>query len=225
MKSFLERNKIYFEIVSSMMFGGAALFISLASFNTSKEQLAISEITTKPHFYVETVLYKDPKSKMYNDSEMRIYNVGAAVYNISVNSREFIEVNFFGEHSRKVILPISGYYFAQFDNYTPTGLLTTLKGPNNNLVMSKLDFDSLEYSKKNTIKYFEFQLKILVSISYTNRKNTKTTEYFLDKKQVPYSQISSYIKKYNKTPLLELHSATVESILLAANNSLTRPSN
>jgi len=212
MKDFLKNNKIYFEILSSVMFGGGAILISFAAYNLSKEQVEISKISNRPHFYIEVALRKDPDTKFYNDSEQYIYNSGAPVHNLSIDSNEFIEVEFFGNNPRKEILPISGYYFGQFRNHSPVGLLTTFKGPGNNAAMSALDFASLEYTKSHD-EYFELHLKVLVSISYTDFDGTDKTDYFLNRQHVSYNTVSDSLKIYETKPFIEIRKTTVESIL------------
>lgn len=214
MKKFLENNKIYFDILSSVMFGGAALCISLASCSLSKEQLEISEVSTRPHFYIDTVLYKDPETKMYNDSEMSIYNAGAPAYNIDIAHYEFIEVQYYGKNPRTKILLVSGYYFGQFNNHTPNGLISTLKGPGNNGVMAALDFRSLDIAKSRD-EYFELNLKLLVAITYSGRGGESTTQYYLDKQQVSRSSVESLLTTSKEQFPIDLRETTVESILIA----------
>ncbi|MBE8715889.1 hypothetical protein [Cellvibrio polysaccharolyticus] len=216
MKKFLEKNKIYFDIVSSVMFGAAALFISLASYNLSKEQLEISKVSTRPHFYIDKVLYKNPETKEYNDSEMNIYNAGAPAYNIDIVHYEFIEVQYYGKDPMTKLLLVSGYYLGQINNYTPNGLISTLKGPGNNGVMAALDFRSLDIAKSRD-EYFELKLKLLVAITYSGNNGESTTEYYLDQKQVSRSSVESMITASKEQFPIYLRETTVESILTATN--------
>jgi hypothetical protein len=112
-------------------------------------------------------------------------------------------------------LRVSGYYFGQFNNHTPNGLIATLKGAGNNAVMAALDFKSLD-AANNHGEYFEFQLKLLVAITYISRDGESTTEYYLDRKQVSRASIESILKISEEQFPLELREATVESILRAA---------
>lgn len=223
MKKFLENNKIYFEMTSSIMFGAAALFISLAAYHLSKEQLEVSKISSKPHFYIEEVLIKDPKTKKYNDAELYIKNAGVAAYNINVKTYEFIEVQYFDKEKEDKKILISGYYSAQLSKHSPVGLVSTLIGPGNNEAMAKLDSSSLDYIQKND-DYFEFKLVSLVVISYLDKFNEKKTEYFLNRSQVDRSEIDKLIRIGKNQFPVNLRMATVEFLLETAKNGLTSQS-
>ena len=51
LKDWLSANEIYFRTLSAIMFGASALFVSLASYIVSSQQLRLSEVASKPHFY------------------------------------------------------------------------------------------------------------------------------------------------------------------------------
>lgn len=221
MKDFLEKNKIYFELTSSIMFGLAALFISLASYNISKEQLNTSKLNNNPHFYIETELHKDEKTKMYTDRIQKIYNAGAPVYNLNINKYEFIEVKYFGEQQKTIFVPVNGYYPSQFPTHSPTGLLSTFMGYNNNSIMGELYNLSLEYTKKSD-DYFELHFKNIVSISYMGRDEEQNTVYFLDRSRVSKDIVEGMINIHENFPLIDFESATVESLIKAAKNLESR---
>lgn len=217
MKDFLKENKIYFELASSIMFGIAALLISLASYNISREQLNASKLNNNPHFYIETELQKDEKTKMYTDKILKVYNAGAPVYNLNISHYEFIEVRYFGEKQEIIYVPVNGYYSGQFLTHSPTGLLSTFRGYKNNSIMGKLDHSSLEYTKKSD-DYFELQFKNIISISYTGRDEEQNTVYFFNRNHVSKDFVEGMINANKNIQLIDIESATVESLIKAAKN-------
>jgi len=63
MKNFLIDNKIYFDTVSSILIGVAALMVAYASYTVSEQQLLLAEVSLQPHFHVETSYTFDQKKE------------------------------------------------------------------------------------------------------------------------------------------------------------------
>ncbi len=219
-RAWLERNKVFFEIFSSSLLGVAAIYVAYVSYLVSESQLRISKIGTQPHFYIETTLYQDSKSLSYDDVEMRLFNEGAAVNNINVDVKSFIKVNLFQEGVNPIYVPVTGYYFAQFPNHSPIGLITTFKGHKNNHHASKLYSAILNPEVMKGHPYFEITFVHITTINYLSPLGDKHDVVFLNREQVDKVAVKKIIEKYNQFYPLDIENLTVDTLLESANEQM-----
>ncbi len=220
-RAWLERNKVFFEIFSSSLLGVAAIAVALASYLVSESQLRVSEIATEPHFYIETTLYRDAESKTYNESELRLFNAGAPVHNISADVKSFIRVNLFREGVGPIYVPIVGYYFAQFPNQSPKGLIATFRGHKNNYHASQLHFAALRPEVMNGRPYFEHTFVHVTTVNYLSPFGDRQQLAFLGRDQVDVSVVEPLLEKYEKFRPLEIENLTVDAVLRAVGEQVS----
>lgn len=220
MRAWLERNKVFFEIFSSSLLGVAAIAVGWASYLVSQSQLRVSEIATEPHFYIETMLYRDAQSKSYNESEMRLFNTGAPVHNIVADVKSFIKVNLLAEGVDPIYVPVIGYYFAQFPNHKPKGLVATFKGSKNNYYASRLNFATLNPDVMKDRPYFDHTFVHVTTVNYLSPFGDRRKLAFLDREQVDPSMVKPILEKYEKFHPLEIEKLTVNSVLEAVNEQI-----
>ncbi len=211
-KEWLEKNKIFFEIISSILFGMAALAISISSCNISNLQLDTSLAAITPHFYIQNVLFMNPETGYYDEEEMYIYNAGNPVYNIDIREYTFIGVHFFGKHEKEGYIPIYGYYSAQFNEHQPTGKLSTFKGFKNNQHYGNLYKELLNMPKQEV--YFEIGIIHLVLITYVDKFGNTGKKYFLDKESIQEDKVIHLIRLHEKKIMpLVFDKITVETLI------------
>jgi hypothetical protein len=217
-RNWLTKNKVFFEIFSSSLLGFAALFVGYASYQVSEAQLQVSRVATEPLFYIETILFKNTESQKYDEKELRIYNAGAPVYNISTRSYTFININLLkSEHSKSVYIPINGYFDMTFSTHAPKELIATLRGHNNNYHAARISKLFLERSEKNQT-YIDNKLITITTVSYRNALNEDHKIAFLDRNIVKIEEVMPLIKIHENSHLLELSTITPESLLKAASD-------
>jgi hypothetical protein len=86
MRKWLEQNRIFFDVLVPVLLGLAALFVSLASYQVSKTQLALQIDQQNPHFYMRSA--SDSNNGMTPDAE--ILNDGGTFESIRVTSMPFV---------------------------------------------------------------------------------------------------------------------------------------
>lgn len=216
----LEKNKIFFEIFSSVLLGLAAIFVAYASYQVSEAQLEVSRVATEPHFYLEETLFLDAETQMYNEEELRLYNAGAPAYNIYAFVRTFIVVDLFKKDVSPVFVPVIGYFSAKFLSQSPEGLIATFKGHLNNHYSARLHFATLNQDVMKGRPYFEHHFVNVTVVSYRNSLGEDRKIAFRDRSQVDPDDIAPLLKLYWERRILKLKEITVDSLLEAVSEQI-----
>ena len=212
-RTWLKANKVYFEIVSSVLFGLTAVLIAFASYTVSKRQLGIAALAAEPHFFVETIFVRESGSKVFTSQELRIHNGGSPVSNIEITCRTFIEVRRFGENEGLTFVPLLGYYTATIDQHMPVGHLSTCTGHRNNDHAARIHFSSLDDEVQNKHGYFELRILAVVRVSYTDRLGRSDVAYFLDRERVTDAEVAHLLDIHQKFFPEELTTLTVDGLM------------
>jgi len=213
MKKCLKDNKIYFEIIAPILFGLAALFISIASCNISKQQLLISEIELQPHFYLEEDYIFNPKKEIYDETEMIIYNGGSPASNISISLVSYIKVGYEkNKQFKKSLVPITGYYSSQFSTYSPKGKVATLKDYLNNEKFFEICNQFFGPAKE---KYglVDINLIHVTKINYQDRNNKNGNKYFIGTEIVPADKGKPLVDSYYKSSPIQLSELNADILM------------
>lgn len=213
----LEQNKVFFEIFSSVLLGIAGIFVAYASYHVSEAQLEVSRIATEPHFYVEKLLFRNPETQKFDEEELYLHNAGAPAHNISVKLRSFIKVDLFDASSKPIIVPVLGYFPSQFPTNAPTGLIATFRGHLNNQLAAELHFSILDPEKRKGRPFFDHTLFSVVEVAYQNALGEDLKVYFRDASQISPEAAQHLLSLYEDKMPLELSTITVDSLMAAAN--------
>lgn len=217
MKSFLERNKIYFEIFTSLLFGLAALFVSLASYRISNQQLALNSQAQQPHFSVQTSYIFNPGTQKYDETQLYVNNVSGFAYNIHCQVYSFIALTLSVDGKRETsLVPLIGYYPVSHRTDSSVGTLFVFSGGANNARYIGLE-NSLRNEPLPVNKSFvESKLENLVTIDYLDTTNVKHTSYFLDGEAIEEDEAKKKLEDYGAMKPLDIEKATAEDVFSAA---------
>ena len=106
-KAFLQRNKILFDIFSSILLSSMALIVSINSCQISKQQSINEERLNIPLIKVSSEQFSNKET---NDSEkITIENVGGYAYNYKIQKKVFLSCEYNplnGEATKQIYLPI-----------------------------------------------------------------------------------------------------------------------
>ena len=172
-REWLAANRIYFEVLSSVLFGISATFISLASYNLSRKQYRISKSQHRisaagldPHFVLVEV-YRDDDTIFGSSKWLVISNIGAPVYNVNIRTETFLQIRF-TPPKRIVYLPIAGFYDTTFGGDAHIGQLAMVSGYQNQKKFNR--FHEQELSAPNKKQGIHFRdLSTVTQISYENQ--------------------------------------------------------
>jgi hypothetical protein len=223
MKQFLERNKIYFEIFASLLFGSAALFVSLASYHISNQQLALNSQAQQPHFSVQTTYIRDQATGKDDDTQLFVSSISGFAYNLHCQVYSFLDVGMFTGGKRKdSLIPVIGYYPVSQHTGSSVGTLYVFSGNHNNEHLLGLA-DSL---KKEQLPpgqtLVEVKLMNLVVIDYLDVTNVSHKAYFLDGEAIPEDKAEDYLKGHGALKPLDIGKVSAKEVLDAAGKLASR---
>lgn len=217
LRLWLEQNKVFFEIFSSVLLGIAGIFVAYASYHVSESQLEVSRVATEPHFYVDKLLFRNPETEKFDEEELYLHNVGAPAHNISAKLRSFITVDLFDASYKPVVVPVLGYFPGQFPTNAPTGLIATFRGHLNNQLAAELHFSILDPEKMKGRPFFDHTLFSIVEVSYQNALGQDRKVYFRNTSQISPEAAQHLLNLHEEKQPLELSTITVDSLMAAVN--------
>ncbi|MBV2123412.1 MAG: hypothetical protein KUF74_18365 [Candidatus Thiodiazotropha sp. (ex Ctena orbiculata)] len=228
MKKWLENNKIYMDVVSSILIGAAAVMVAYASYTVSEQQLLLAEVSLQPHFHVETSYTYDQKKEKYSESDLYVFNSGAPINNAEFSVKSFLVIDHEFKGERVVThLPIIGYYPAQFTHQTPSGKLVTFKGHLNNENFFRLYREFLDEKNKKKFGFVDINLEHIVIVSYQDRKGMPGKAHFIDSELVSIDAVSEKLEKHRAMLPTEIEGLSADRLMVKVSDyesGITRPS-
>ncbi len=217
MKSFLERNKIYFEIVASLVFGLAALLVSFASYRNSSELVTLNQRAAQPHFSVQTSYIKDEKTGTDDDTELFVSNISGFAYNIHCQVYSFIKLSLFKGGTRTdTLIPIVGYYPVSQKVGATVGTLFVFNGHANNAHYLGLVQSLKKEIMPVGLSFAESKLQNLVVIDYLDTTDTGHKAYFLDEEAIQTDEAEKELEAYKARQPLDINSASAADVMKSA---------
>jgi hypothetical protein len=200
-KSFLERNKIYFEIFSFIIIGLSGVYVSYTQSKISKLEYELNKTQIQPLLKIETKLTKSDTIDFYTTQTLIVSNEGGALkkFNQTTNTFYKVELNCPRCNGPKIYyIPIHAYYFANFYTGNFKDVLLTSYCPNNNYAYCKLYEEFIEKSK-NAGPYFLDRIT-LMKISYDDISGENHTNYYnvdnvIGGYEIPVSKYQEIISK------------------------------
>jgi len=193
----------------------AALYVAYNSYLISENQLAISQVAVEPHFYVSEIALIEEKTRSVYEREIKVFNIGAPVANISTGVTSFYELDDAGTIGKQWI-PINGYYYGSFRTGEPKGLIATHKGVDN----ATKDFNATftAFRPKNA-PYVHIELNNVVYVSYTTFDDIVKNVCFFNSKKISCVEAELY-KKFEMSNSIELTGLTYSKLIEKYNKSL-----
>lgn len=174
-KTFLQRNKILFDIFSSVLLSFMALTVSVNSCQISKQQLANEERLNMPRIKIS---HEQLSNNEANDSEkVIIENVGGHAYNYNIEKRVFLSCKYFplnGDDNKQIYLPIQDILDTSFPTNNYTGIIESY------YTICNVKYFNELYDQARDIKGFlDLQLLKYISISYFDFKDELHEDLFI----------------------------------------------
>lgn len=175
-KTFLQRNKIFFEIFSSVLLSFMALLVSINSCQISKQQSINEERLNMPLIKISSDQFS---KETINDSEkITIENVGGYAYNYTIQKRVFLSCEYTpldGGATKRIYLPIDDILdtSSQTNNYIgPIKYYYTI---------STMKYFHELYQKTIEVEkgYLHIRLLKYITISYNDFKDKSHKDLFI----------------------------------------------
>jgi len=175
-REFLKRNKIFFEIFSSILLSAMALTVSISSYQTTVRQAENEELLNMPLIKIPSEQFS---WKGVNDSEkLTIENVGGYAYNFTTNKKVFLLCKYSplnGGTPKQIYLPINDILDTSSPANNYTGIIEYY------YTFCNMDFFHNLYKQSIDIKeaYIEIYLLKYVTVTYNDFKEQLHEDLFI----------------------------------------------
>jgi len=196
LRSWLERNKIFFEVFSYLVIGLAGIYFSISQLKVNQRQIEIQRSEIQPIFKISFTLHEDTLSNVYNTEVFEIYNEGKPLKSFNYNIQTFYKIDYISQKkgiNKSFFIPISGFYWAQFPSHNSTGLLTSGFLKNNNSELKRIYDECLNQSKDN--EFYNVSKFSLITIDYKDLNDTDHRLYFKNREPISYETYNELINK------------------------------
>lgn len=193
MKAFLERNKIFFEIFTSVLLGIMAIIVSYQANLISEAQLKVAnesqQISERQYLpEIEAKLQRMDSTSGKERYKLVISNIGESMYEfqsyeiayLSIRELQILyknEVPTPDSHLKVAMIPLTNYfpnvrYVINYDK----GVINTLEIDSNNTttLLSK----HLAQKYKNTKKSIDIRIESFIRVNYKDKFGSEHTNYF-----------------------------------------------
>lgn len=176
LRNFLSRNKIFFEILSSILLSTMALTVSIVSCQINKRQVENEELINMPHFKISKEQFT---WKTNNDSEkLTIENVGGYASNYIIDKKIYLSCKYWtynGEKNRQIYLPIDDILDTSFPSNNYTGIIEEFYS-----ISTINNFNEL-YQQSLNIEKGSLQIELLyyIVITCVDFRNQQHIEYYI----------------------------------------------
>ncbi|MCI5095721.1 MAG: hypothetical protein MRY77_05360 [Rhodobacteraceae bacterium] len=212
MKQWLNDNKIYFEIGSTLVFGIASVLVAVAANNVSQNQLEVAKIQLAPLIFVSEKYFRD-EAGVATETYLEVKNAGAPIYGFSVATRTFYIVS---TSSGEFWVPVNGYYSVIFELDAVEETLAEVRGTNNNFVFSETYLQQLKSDHDPILGYAEFERTTLTRVSYETREKEVAVEFFVGEQRSDDPWIEEAFGLHNDHVPLEVSKLDWPAVVEAA---------
>jgi hypothetical protein len=211
-RSFLEKNKIFFETVIPFFLSCVAVVISLIAYNLSKQQYSLAELSVKPDLYIKESFNFD-SANVVDSSVLRIINSGNPITNVSKSIHSIAIIQFWSEvEEYQLHIPISGYYDGSINTGDLKGVLVQAFGHKNHYFLSQLHFGILSPDFRERFGTVFIEVKHAVRVSYKTKLGKDEEQFFIGTTPVLKDRFEAIDLHYNPTELVDISSLNADYI-------------
>jgi hypothetical protein len=212
-RGWLNTNKIYFEIATAILIGGASLVVSWAALRINERMLVATEISALPHFSLAKRARLDPESRAYIEETLVLLNNGAPVSNVTWSVKTFLVLESYTPRKTRIYVPLIGYFFAQQPTASVTGELSSIAGHQNLLKFSRLYRASLDRNAASTTEQAFLGLETISVVTYEDRFGRPSVAYFRDYSKVSEAEVKSLLEYSARAAAVDIDKTSLDEIL------------
>ncbi|MDW8848787.1 hypothetical protein SD960_01685 [Flavobacterium sp. MMLR14_040] len=181
LRNFLNRNKIFFEILAAIALTSTSIFVSIKANNISESQTRIMELENTPRIEIQRTQLYDDSTKTNYTTKWIVFNNNSKISNFEIQ-KEISYLNIRKKNGKEIDIPLVEYL-----NH-----LGNLTGQSEGLIY---EFDNKYCSedefltRKEISDYGDIDVKSFIEISYNN---------VLGKKEIIHFQISPLIQEISE---------------------------
>ncbi|MBE7646715.1 hypothetical protein F7644_12070 [Tenacibaculum finnmarkense genomovar ulcerans] len=179
-RKFLKKNEIYFTTITALFLSLMAIVVTYNSNQIAKQQIELSYNENKPDFNISGYYIRNLQSGMAEEYEMTVSKYGGKAKNININTVSYITLEF--QDSLRVNFEnkflLRFYLDSNFGNSNNTGIITTIKGYENNKRYSELVKEIEKRLKEKGYKYVFNKCETYIKIEYLDFSEKRNTEVY-----------------------------------------------
>ncbi|MGF1500792.1 MAG: hypothetical protein ACFBSD_03170 [Paracoccaceae bacterium] len=218
--------KDWFSVITPIVFGISALFVSLASYVVSTSQREIAELQyqvartrVSPHFDLTERYIIDPKTQKATGRDLIITNHGSPMHNIKISTWELLKIEFDRDPNTPLFREVADYYVVTEMSGEPTGKIAHITGDSdNNIVFASAYFEVMD-TKEYQDNPFWSEIVVLVKIQYTNLFGEIQYEYFLEGKKINKYSFELLLSSARKLPMIGMRDISADLIVHTASGA------
>lgn len=168
-RSWLEKNKVFFEVFSFFFLGIASIIVSCFSLSNGNRQLELQNIEQSPILHFK-------KDNFYS-----VYNLGKHLFELDVKQESYFVVDYINDsvknHSENYYFKLSDFYKIDIFKANTTGKVLKIKS--STYLVNELDRINKIFRAEigKSIKHYEFEHFFI--LGYKNIKGDKLNKYYL----------------------------------------------
>jgi len=181
LRNFLNRNKIFFEVLAAIALTSTSIFVSIKANNISESQTKIMELENTPRIEIQRTQLYDDSTKTNFVTKWSVFNNNSKISNFEIQ-KEISYLNIRKKNGKEIDIPLVEYL-----NH-----LGKLTGQSEGLIY---EFDNKYCSqdefltRKEISDYGDIDVKSFIELSYNN---------VLGKKEIIHFQISPLIQEISE---------------------------
>lgn len=183
----LERNKIFFEVLVTLLLSTMALIVSWQANTIASTQTVIAEAENMPVFEIKSTHVRDEERDEYTEHKIEIANEGGPIYDFDSEVVTFLNIKYLeksdGYKNKNIRVPLLGYFTANSVTSKVKGRLVTIQGYLNNEKFFDLTQEILN-GPDTEERLIDVEIQVYVRINYEDFLHRNNEEYYY----VPYLQ-------------------------------------
>lgn len=170
LRNFLEENKVFFEVVVSVLLSIMAVLVSIEANRIANAQTRIMEQENSPHLEIRMTQDYNQELKIYDNTNWLVFNRGGKIIDFEANECTFFKF-YYGQNPDSIVIPIYGYF----------NLRGLLSGESEGLIY-QVDNDhngKIEIALRDSLmNYGYFEMASYIEITYRDIFDKKHSEYY-----------------------------------------------
>jgi len=201
-KDKLENNKIYFEVLVTLLLSIMAIIVSVQSNRIADNQTMIMKEQALPQFRINKIQIYNEEIGKYTDDNIVIYNQGGILYDFSHKTAVYMNLQYKNKDNlyQTKRIPLKDYY--KFNSVTGNGkgLLVTIGGNQNH--------QKIVDAESNNNYSIQIDIKQYVNLNYKDIFGEYHTDYYYIpavgwSNQLSHENGKEIFKKYEESMMNE----------------------
>lgn len=182
-RKWLTKNKVFFEIFTSVGLGITAIWVSYAAYSVSKLQVDLAAAQVAPQFRIGAEVFDDPSANESRGRVVNVYNDGFPITEFRASSRSLLQISTVkGRQIRTIFIPIKDLNVDRYPSPSPAPKepLITVTYAGVNTKLQKFRERLIEDLAKENIIFTSMYLQNVITVMYVDAIGKVNARYYID---------------------------------------------